>query len=134
MAGLRIGMAIANKHWINGLNTIKPPYNLSAVVQEKAIDFLNSTNWNEVTSTIIAERDRVEDFLRNFPIVRRVVESAANFILFEVDNASQVYQFLASRGVVVRNRSSQFNCKNMLRVSIGTKQENDQFIEQMKQL
>ena len=134
MAGLRIGMAIANKQWINGLNTIKPPYNLSAIVQEKAIDFLNSTNWNEVTSTIIAERDRVEDFLRNFPIVRRVVKSAANFILFEVDNASQVYQFLASRGVVVRNRSSQFNCKNMLRVSIGTKQENDQFIEQMKQL
>jgi histidinol dehydrogenase len=134
MAGLRIGMAIANKQWIHKLNSIKPPYNLSAIVQEKARDYLNSTNWNGVTSTIITERDRVEDFLRNLSIVKRVVTSAANFILFEVDNATQVYQFLASKGVVVRNRSSQFNCTNMLRVSIGTKQENDLFIEQMKQL
>lgn len=134
MAGLRIGMAIANTYWIQALNTIKPPYNLSALVQEKAIELLNSTNWHEVTNTIIAERNRVEYFLRNFPIVRRVVKSAANFILFEVDNASQVYQFLASRGVVVRNRSSQFNCRNMLRVSIGTPEENEQFIQLMEQL
>lgn len=132
MAGLRVGMAIASSPWIKALNTIKPPYNLSSIVQQTAIDILQTTQWEEVKSTICSERERVSAVLKAIPAVEKVFASTANFILFRIKNANKVYDYLSSNGVVVRNRSTQFNCENTLRVSIGNEEENNRFIELMK--
>jgi len=134
MAGLRIGMAIASEQWIAALNTVKPPYNLSSVVQETAIQRLNSENWKEVTATIASERERVTQFLKTLSTVSEVFPSEANFILFRIQNATKVYDQLLAEGVVVRNRSSQFNCSDTLRVSIGNIEENNRFIKVMQGL
>lgn len=134
MAGLRIGMGIASKTWITALNKIKPPYNISSLVQETAIRELKSTYWNEVKTEIISERKRLEAFLKSLSLVEEVFPSESNFILFRVPNASDVYRKLLDKGVVVRDRSSQFNCSNTLRVSIGTKAENDTFIQIMQKI
>ncbi|WP_343633226.1 histidinol dehydrogenase [Fluviicola sp.] len=134
MAGLRIGMAIASKTWIAALNRIKPPYNLSSVVQEKAIDTLKTTPWNTLKAEIIGERERLTVFLKSQAAVTEVFPSEANFILFRIPDASAVYRKLLENGVVVRDRSSQFNCSDTLRVSIGTREENNQFIQIMQTL
>jgi histidinol-phosphate aminotransferase len=58
-----------------------------------------------------------------------VYESQANFILIKVDDASKRYQDFLDVGVVVRNRSSQYGCKNMLRITIGNPEENMRVIK-----
>lgn len=132
MAGLRVGMAIADPEWIRLLNEIKPPYNLSTIVQETALELLESTDWETNRKKLLSERARLMEALRTDPNVREVFPSSANFILFRVDNASTLYDYLTQRGVVVRNRSSQFNCRNTLRVSVGSPEENQCFIQAMK--
>jgi len=134
MAGLRIGMAVASENWVKALNSIKPPYNLSSLAQETAIQQLESANWNEVISTIRNEKERVFEILKSLEIVEEVFTSEANFILFRTVNAKEVYQKLLEDGVVVRDRSSNYSCENTLRVSIGNEKENDRFIEIMKAL
>ncbi|MGV3611159.1 MAG: histidinol dehydrogenase [Fluviicola sp.] len=134
MAGLRIGMAIASPEWIIALNRIKPPYNLSALVQERAVTELKTLPWNQIITEIISERERMSDFLKLHPAVTAVFPSEANFILFRIKDAAACYRKLIENGIVVRNRSTQFNCSGTLRVSIGTKTENDQFIQIMQTL
>lgn len=134
MAGLRIGMAIANDEWINALNSIKPPYNLSSIVQEKAIELLQKNDWDQVIGKIQREKERVKRNLEICEKVLQVIESEANFILFQVENATKTYEVFAKNGLIVRNRSVQYGCDNMLRVSIGSPEENDQFIQILKLL
>ena len=134
MAGLRIGMAVASKKWITALNRIKPPYNLSSLVQKTAIKELETISWYEVQTEIIRERNRLINYLESNSLITKVFRSETNFILFRVPNASTIYTELIKNGIVVRDRSSQFNCSDTLRVSIGTKAENDQFIKIMQTL
>ncbi len=134
MAGLRIGIAIASENWVKALNSIKPPYNLSSLVQETAIQQLESTDWPEVTSTLRNEKEKVVKALESMEKVEEVFPSKANFVLFRIGNAGEVYQKLLSNGVVVRDRSTNYNCENTLRISIGNEKENDRFIEIMKEL
>lgn len=129
MAGLRIGMAIANEQWVNALNSIKPPYNISSMVQQEAIKQLQGQNFSENRVMLIGERKRVENALKNNPKVLETINSEANFILFKVEKADELYDFLSTNGVIVRNRSKQLNCNGMLRVTIGTSLENDHFIK-----
>ena len=134
MAGLRIGMAISNTEIVQKLNGIKAPYNISSAVQELAIDTLNSNNWDEIKAEIIRERNRIENWLNENKSVVKVFPSEANFILFRINQADEVYQKLVEKGVVVRNRSSQYNCENTLRVSIGSPEENDLFMKTLSEL
>lgn len=133
MAGLRVGMAIAATEWITALNTIKPPYNVSSLVQETALELMKSTDWKTIIPTIIAERTRVFEALCAQPDVLEVFPSEANFILFRIADANSLYRYLANAGVVVRNRSTQTNCENTLRVTIGTATENTRFLTLLKQ-
>ncbi|MFN5984044.1 MAG: histidinol-phosphate transaminase, partial [Fluviicola sp.] len=134
MAGLRIGMAISNTKIVQKLNGIKAPYNISSAVQELAIDTLNSNNWDEIKAEIISERNRIRLCLNENKSVVKVFPSEANFILFRINQADEVYQKLVSKGVVVRNRSTQYNCENTLRVSIGSPEENNLFIKTLSEI
>ncbi|AEA45521.1 histidinol dehydrogenase [Fluviicola taffensis] len=134
MAGLRIGMAIASSEWITALNSIKPPYNLSSLVQKTAINELKSINWKAIKTGIINERERLISFLKSNKKVIEVFPTEANFILFRIPNATEIYNKLIKKGVIVRNRSTQYNCADTLRVSVGTKIENDKFIQMMQKL
>lgn len=133
MAGLRVGMAIANAEWIAALNSIKPPYNLSSLVQETAVNLIQATDWKAVITDIIAERNRLFEALSQQKGVVEVFPSEANFILFRIADANTLYCYLADAGVVVRNRSTQTNCANTLRVTIGSEAENTRFLTLMKQ-
>jgi histidinol dehydrogenase len=134
MAGLRIGIAIASRAWIAALDRIKPPYNLSSLVQETAVKALQEIPWNELNAEIIRERERLTAFLKTLPSVTTVFPSETNFILFRIPNASVICKKLLENGVVVRDRSSQFNCSDTLRVSIGTPEATNRFIQIMQTL
>ncbi len=107
---------------------------MSSVVQETAVKALKEIPWNELNAEIIRERERLAVFLKSQSLVTEVFPSETNFILFRIPNASAVYEVLLENGVVVRDRSSQFNCSDTLRVSVGTPEANNRFIQIMETL
>ena len=135
LAGIRLGICYASQDIISVLNTIKPPYNINQLSQNKALERLNTLEDvdNEVKS-IILERGVLNQALQTIDFVSAVYPSDANFILAKVDDANKRYQQLVSQGIVVRNRTNQPLCENCLRFSVGTKEENEKLIQTLKTL
>lgn len=133
-AGLRIGMGFGSKPIIDVLKKIKPPYNISSVNQNRALSLLTDTAvLNQRIDYIKIEREKLYQSLRSFPQVLQVFPSQANFLLFKVNKARKLYEYLAQRGVVIRDRSTQPLCEGCLRVTIGTYTQNQQFINLLNQ-
>jgi len=131
LAAARLGIAYSNSSIISLLNKLKPPYNVSSLNQEAGIESLkNPIEFNEQIEKIKSERDRLLKELGSISIVNRIYPTDANFILVEIENATEVYLKLTAKGIVVRNRSSLI--PNALRISIGTKTENNLLLNELK--
>jgi len=135
MAGLRIGLAYAQKEIITVLNGIKPPYNVNSLSQKTAIAKLRNVNLlNKKIKKIKKQREWLSKELKQIDAIKRVYPSQSNFILFEVENPKYIYKELIQRGIVIRDRSSIEGCEGCLRVSIGKKTQNKVFLTYLKQL
>ena len=82
-----------------------------------------------------SQRDEVFIELSNLPV--KTWQSGANFILFKPENSIsltgyQIWEMLVNDSILVRDCSSWENLKNCLRVTIGTEQENNSFIQSLK--
>jgi histidinol-phosphate aminotransferase len=133
LAGLRIGFAYASGDIIHVFNKIKPPYNVSEATQELALQALeNEKKAKEKTSVLIQQRERLLKEFEQFNFIKKIYPSDANFILMKVDDAKNLYQYLISKNIVVRNRSSQPLCENSLRITVGTPEENDALLTALK--
>ncbi len=134
LAGLRIGMAFASQQIIDVFNKIKPPYNINALSQQKAIAALsNIEQVNVWIKTIVAERELLIKKLGLLSCVIKVYPSEANFVLVKVTDANELYTYLSRQQLVVRNRSKVELCEGCLRITIGTKEENEKLITAIKQ-
>lgn len=135
MAGIRLGICMASKEIITILNKIKPPYNVNALTQRKALERVSNSKIisNEVAQ-IFAARTKLNAALKEVSFIEAIYTSEANFILARVDNADQRYQQLLDRGIVIRNRSTQPLCENTLRFTVGTNAENDKLIQVLKEV
>jgi histidinol-phosphate aminotransferase len=60
--------------------------------------------------------------------------SDANFISFKVENPREVYNYLEKNGIIIRDRSGQFNFQGYLRVTVGTPEENKLFLEKLNEI
>jgi len=129
MAGIRLGILYASVAITAILNKIKPPYNVNELTQEKAL--LRVLDTQSVTAEI-AEIKEARTVLTKQLVELEFVEftypTDANFILIKVDDANKRYDQLLEKGIVIRNRSTQELCENCLRITIGTKEENDLLI------
>lgn len=134
-AGIRLGMAFSSPQVISILNKIKYPYNINQLTQEKALQVLESSaQVKEWVSILLKERSRMAGILKNIPSVKKLYPSDANFLLLRVDDANAAYDYLVSRGVIVRNRNTVSLCQGCLRVTIGTPEENNVFMEALKEM
>ncbi|THD67926.1 histidinol-phosphate transaminase [Robertkochia marina] len=125
LAGARVGYALTSPKIVGILNTIKPPYNVNALSQSKALETLkNSESANRLLMELEIERAYLVQQLEQLPFVAKVYPSDANFILIRVDDANKRYEQLIERGIVVRNRSRLHGCENTLRITIGSPEEN----------
>jgi histidinol-phosphate aminotransferase len=135
MAGIRLGICYASKEIIKVLNSIKPPYNVNALSQQKTLERLS--NIDEVQEEIQQIKIQKKNLLKELKLVefvKKVYPSDANFVLVKVDNATKRYHQLIAKGIVIRNRAKQPLCENCLRISIGTIEENTQLIKVLKQI
>jgi histidinol-phosphate aminotransferase len=135
MAGIRLGMGFSNEKIINYLNKIKPPYNINILTERKALEELNKIDQIEKNITIVLDqRNLLVSCLEKLYFVEKIYKSDANFLLVKVDNADLRYNQLLDKGIVVRNRSNQPLCQNCLRITIGTKNENNSLIKTLNEL
>lgn len=131
LAAARVGVAYSCKEIIQLYQKVKPPYNVSSLNQKAALIALkNEANYKEKLKQIIDEKKRVYNELEQMTQVKKVYPSEANFILFQVENAPQIYHDLVKQNIIIRNRSNQI--ENCLRVTIGTPKENNTFIKALK--
>lgn len=130
LAGLRVGIAFASEEIIEVFNKIKPPYNINQSSQELALKGLQQVDTvNKWILETILERDRLIEKLAVLPFVERIYPSDANFILVKTQDGHSVYNYLAEREIIVRDRSKVSLCEGCLRITIGTPAENDLLIE-----
>jgi len=133
LAGARVGMTFAAASVIAVLNKIKPPYNVSQQSQDAAVTALaKHASVKAAVENILEERSMLADRLLAFSFVSQVFPSDANFLLIEVADANLLYEFLLTRNIIIRNRSQQPLCQNCLRISIGTREENELLLAAFK--
>jgi len=135
MAGIRVGILYASASIIAIINKIKPPYNINVLSQEKALERIKDSNKNslEIQSILDNKRNLLEQ-LSEIEFIEKIFPSDANFVLIKVDNASKRYNQLIDFGIVIRNRTTQLLCENCLRITIGTKSENEKLINVLRTL
>ncbi|MEX2584761.1 MAG: histidinol-phosphate transaminase [Balneolaceae bacterium] len=135
LAGIRLGIAIAPVQIIEWLLKIKPPYNLNKLTAEaglEAFEHLDLIRFN--IEEIRKERKRLADELGSLGSVEKVWPSHANFILFKIRDAEQVWKTLVRKGIIIRNRGNEPGCENCLRATIGLPDENDRLIQALKEV
>ncbi len=135
LASLRLGMAFASKKMIKILNRIKPPYNISGLTQQTVLAAIR--NVDKVTvmiADILQEREYLKKEMSQLDFVEKIHPSHANFLLVKIPNAGHVYDDLIEEKIIVRNRSKVQLCEECLRISVGTRAENDAFIQALKKI
>ncbi len=136
LAGARLGYMIASPWVIEEVMKVRLPYHLSALSQAAALTALNhSAEMLSTVSTIMHERDRL---YRELSTTRGIVAfpSDANFILFrcEARPAAEIWEGLVEAGILVRDFSDVAGCEECLRVSVGTPEHDEKFLETLSQL
>lgn len=134
LAALRLGMAFASKEIIAVFNKIKPPYNINQATQDIVLEALGGVEQvNEWIQAVVAERENLVLSLKTLQQVVRVTPSDANFILVQLERPRELYNFLVSRGIIVRDRSKVELCEGSLRLTVGTAEENRMLLETIQE-
>lgn len=135
LAGIRLGISIANPEIIDYMMKVKAPYNINKLTSEAAIrGYSNIESMKTNVGEILSERERLISELEKVGGVEKIFPTDANFMIFKVPEALDIYKKLAEKGVIVRYRGNEPHCDNCLRLTIGTPDENDQFITALKQV
>ncbi|MCI1681520.1 MAG: histidinol-phosphate transaminase [Bacteroides sp.] len=133
-AAIRLGMAFASTEIIGILSKIKYPYNINLLTQKQAMEMLRKyyeiERW---VKTLKTEREELMKKFSKLSCTVKVFPSDANFFLARVTDAVAIYNYLVGEGIIVRNRNSISLCGNCLRVTVGTRMENDKLIEALQQ-
>ena len=134
-AALRLGMAFASKEIIDLFNKVKYPYNINLLTQRQALEALKDPfEVDKWVRMLKQERGRMIEAFRLLPICQKVYPTDANFFLAKMSNAQKIYDYLVDRGIIVRNRTRIQLCHNCLRVTVGTKSENNELIAALRQM
>ena len=134
-AAIRLGMAFASEEIIQLFNKVKYPYNVNLLTQRQALDALaDPFQVDKWVRILKLERDRMIDAFKLLTICEKVYPTEANFFLAKMTNAQAIYDRLVDQGIIVRNRTRVQLCRDCLRITIGTKNENNELLAALRQM
>lgn len=134
-AAIRLGMAFAGKDIIGLFNKVKYPYNVNQLTQQHALEALSDRLQVEKwVKLLLQERKTMMASFTELRVCEKVYPSDANFFLAKMTDANGIYKYLVEKGIIVRNRSKVRLCGNCLRITIGTKSENDELLGALREL
>jgi histidinol-phosphate aminotransferase len=133
LAGIRLGYCVAEEEIINYLFKIKAPYNINSLTRKAFHDaFSNMGKKDEFVSSILKEKQYLINELSKITQIEKLFHSDANYILIRIKDASSYQKLLAGKGIIVRDRSSQPNLENCLRITVGTHEQNEKLLYFLK--
>lgn len=134
LAGLRLGLLCGGPALINEIDKVRLPYNINVLTQYTANFMLDNIGFLEGQAEMIrADRQHLQEQLSLFEGIE-VYPSQANFILFRLTqaNATEVFTALCHYGVLIKNLDKPGPLKNCLRVTVGTAEENQVFMQALE--
>ncbi|NMH61350.1 histidinol-phosphate transaminase [Alteromonas ponticola] len=136
LAGLRCGFTLANPDIIQSLLKTIAPYPVSAPVAQiaqRALSDEGITLMRQQVAYLTAEQNRVREALSGHAGVNLKGGNAANFILFQYTYRTQLMQHLVDNGMLIRDQSKQVGLADCLRMTIGSRSQNDRFLSLLDQ-
>ena len=134
LGGLRVGYGIANEKIMQNLYKMRPPFNVTSISLKAAKAALEDSEFVEKTMKNNFEQMRkFEDFAKKKGV--RFIESYTNFITFLFDDpldSNEISEILLKKGIIIRNLQSYG--VNGIRVTIGTPNQNERFLEEFEKL
>ena len=132
LAGVRVGYILGHPDVIREYLKVRQPYSVDAVSQAIArVTYQNRAEFEPGINAIIAERERLTGALGALPGVH-AYPSHANWVLFRVPEAARVWQGLYDAGILVRDFSTAPGLEGTLRVTVGTPEEKDAFLNALR--
>jgi len=130
LAGIRLGMLVASATVVKEINKVRQPYNVNALSQAAARVVLRHPELaKRQAAAIVRERDRIQARLRDVPGITLYPSRTNFFLIRTAPPGDEVFRGLFERGILVRNLSRASSLANCLRVTIGTPEENDAFLD-----
>lgn len=135
LAGIRLGYCIANSLIVSYLMKIKLPYNINALTSHMALKALHKSNEvRQRVAAMIQERQWLSLELSRLSCIEKVFPSDANFLLVRCQDANVIHSRLISKGIIIRNRSSEPRIRNCVRITVGTRKENEMLLQALKEI
>ena len=134
-AGARCGSVIGPTSVIDMVNAVQAPYALATPVVECVENAMQTESLSEAEQwleQVVSERKRLTLALREFPFVKRIWPSAANFFLMQVDDASLLMAQSSNDKVLLRYFGGDLS--DCVRITVGTQSENDQLLQTFARL
>ncbi len=132
LAGLRVGYALTSASIADLMNRVRQPFNVNSIALAGAAAALSDVDHvARVVENNFLGMAQIMRGLSNLGLT--TIPSYANFISFRVDRASEIYNELLKKGVIIRPIAS-YGMPEYLRVTIGLKSENDQFLHALAEL
>jgi len=126
LAGCRVGYAVADAALLSAVNRFREPFNVNMFAQAAAIAALEDRDWVMAkVDACVAERTRLEDALNKRGCLP--ANSFGNFVLLQDKHALELVKAMEKRGVILRPLAP-YGMADMIRVSVGSKAENDKFM------
>jgi len=128
LAGARIGALLGSADMIQLAKRVIPPYSLAQPTIEAALRALHPNEIlgsRERIDALLLEREYLGRRLQSSPLVDKVWPSDSNFLLLDCRDADAFMQRAIAGGLIVRDLRSNRALPNSLRVSVGTRAQND---------
>jgi histidinol-phosphate aminotransferase len=132
LAGARCGTLVANPEVIGLLRKIIPPYAITQLTVEAALQLLVPAEIEKMharISEIRRERERMTQAIRELASVKRVWPSQSNFILVEFAEPDVALALARTANLLIRDVRAQVGLPRTVRISIGTPDQNDRLLE-----
>lgn len=134
LGGMRVGYGLAKSEIIEALHKLRPPFNITTLSLKSAIEVLKDEEFvKKSIEKNFLEMERYIEFAKDKNI--KYIESYTNFITLLLDesiSSSEFSQILLKQGIIVRNLSSYG--VNAIRITIGTKSQNDRVLQKLNEL
>jgi histidinol-phosphate aminotransferase len=128
LAGIRLGYALTSAEVARQLRKLAPPFAVSVMQAECVrVALQNPEYMHERVREIVRERDRIFQDLSQHP-TWKVSPSSGNFLLIRTPDAQHAFDHLLANGVLVRRQDRLHGLEGCIRVTVGTRAENDAFL------
>ena len=131
LAAIRVGFAVGNETLIRAIKAVKSPYNVNSFSQFMAAELLSDKAASDAAlAEILDSKAELETALREldhkYSLNMYIPESVTNFITLKTDRAGEIFNYLLTKGIAIRNFGA------FLRITAGAPEENAMLLEELE--